>query len=1016
MRGRNNVYADPFGDSQLIKSIATSQGVRAVAIYPPIEKSVYFKQGVEFEYCKEDHKLTNDFSDNELVFSQDLLDMLQHKYSDKAMKMSVFRLREMFKSQSSLSLFKDYRIRSQKILDSKLSTIIGALNAISVQPSLVRRLISQTTLNNNGFYKVWLNKNGEWTTYVVDDKFLAYKSYEGQTLFFNSSPSTPSNEVWHMILEKALIKQYRGYDSISHIPPNELNILRDLTGAKVVSKKINSLVPGMTITQKEVALINDFKAKIEKRLDQGYIVTLIPRTPSDTESELNYVQRSPSEKIGNGIYSGHSYAVVSIQEARSAQGTIETILKLRNPFFGQKWEGDWSQNSQKWTEAERSRLKQREDADGSNQFWISIEDVMENFSHWNTCKVQPTFYNAQRIRLPETNYACGIARISIPKNGKYTVSLNQKDEHEFVPNNYKYCPVSMCMGSLDGGSFKLVSSTQSKTLRNTTITKALPSGEYWLLYEKRTLEVNIESERVDFNRMQGWRDFTLSISGSSQASIKHIEGKEYSQVHDLVLTEGWRHFLISKNNGIKLLDFEANLQQGGSVKIHLEKLNVPDHVFALRNTSQNAITLDVEFEEFPGYIFIGEGGRLGRQQTFSIDAGAPAIFIIRSLMKSSKDEELDFNINSVSARYGKSIPQSISKAYTYLLGMRGETIGASDFGNEIGVFNTSGQRVFKPEATFQNKEKRVIERVQTRSHSMGIRRINGDTVQRSEAEQDKINRGLIPVQPTPRRYDDDARKLLDQPSRTVSYSQNLVSQPYTTPQIIAGDSLMKKNNTLDLKGANPQNIYNNFTSNETLKSKGSIELFYRSPESTDSMNVKAITSPKRFRFSATPVPSRAMRKESDYSQMNIAEIPLIQTKKVDSSYMPFQTPQPIRMDTLASLPQTPQPSNLAPMQRASTAPLVQNLGKSIIVNQDLLSLMISQNKGVDVSQQISTFPQQPLYNSPQLLQFTSPQQAQFTSPQRYQILAQQPQQQMWGSPGAPVYVRFVQQPPLFAPF
>ena len=80
-----------------------------------------------------------------------------------------------------------------------------------MQPGLVKRLIRPPTLNKDGYYSVWLNINGVWEETLIDDYMLFYKSLEGQTKLFNCSPYHATNEVWHLILEKAIIKRYGGY-------------------------------------------------------------------------------------------------------------------------------------------------------------------------------------------------------------------------------------------------------------------------------------------------------------------------------------------------------------------------------------------------------------------------------------------------------------------------------------------------------------------------------------------------------------------------------------------------------------------------------------------------------------------------------------------------------------------------------------------------------------------------------------------------------------------------------------
>lgn len=242
--------------------------------------------------------------------------------------------------------------------------IIGALNALSCQPGLIDRLIKPSKLNSKGYYEVRLNINGQWESILIDDYLLFYKNSDGFTLPYNCSPYHLTNEIWHLILEKALIKRYGGYNfSLNGI---ENYTLRDLTGAPVTTKRINMITPGTTIGASEESLIADVYNKIDKRLKKGHIVTMVPRNPTQNEQELNKMRGDPPNRIGDGLFSGHSYAILSSAEFEGSDGQLHKVLKLRNPYHSQKWEGDWSYDSHLWTDQllEQTHCSDSVDGDG----------------------------------------------------------------------------------------------------------------------------------------------------------------------------------------------------------------------------------------------------------------------------------------------------------------------------------------------------------------------------------------------------------------------------------------------------------------------------------------------------------------------------------------------------------------------------------------------------------------------------------------------------------------------------
>ena len=78
----------------------------------------------------------------------------------------------------------------------------------------------------NGCYCVWLNINGEWKPYVLDDWIPVVS---GKPAF--SQAKGP--ELWVLLLEKAYAKAYKSYLNLEGGDP--ATALRDLTGAPTES-------------------------------------------------------------------------------------------------------------------------------------------------------------------------------------------------------------------------------------------------------------------------------------------------------------------------------------------------------------------------------------------------------------------------------------------------------------------------------------------------------------------------------------------------------------------------------------------------------------------------------------------------------------------------------------------------------------------------------------------------------------------------------------------------------------
>lgn len=80
------------------------------------------------------------------------------------------------------------------------------------------------------------------------------------------------------------------------------------------------------------------------------------------------------KKMGQGMISGHAYALLSHYELTTEEGEEVKLLKLRNPWGQGEWTGDWSDNSEKWTEDLKEKVKFELADDGI--FHMNFDDYM----------------------------------------------------------------------------------------------------------------------------------------------------------------------------------------------------------------------------------------------------------------------------------------------------------------------------------------------------------------------------------------------------------------------------------------------------------------------------------------------------------------------------------------------------------------------------------------------------------------------------------------------------------------
>ena len=112
--------------------------------------------------------------------------------------------------------------------------IASAISAIAEKPQLVYRLFSKLEVNKYGIYQVKLCLNGIWQTITVDDLFPCIPMTNPLVT------SSNSNEIWVLLLEKALAKVFFCYYSI--IDPLISDFLLILTGCPTFYFLVDEMV------------------------------------------------------------------------------------------------------------------------------------------------------------------------------------------------------------------------------------------------------------------------------------------------------------------------------------------------------------------------------------------------------------------------------------------------------------------------------------------------------------------------------------------------------------------------------------------------------------------------------------------------------------------------------------------------------------------------------------------------------------------------------------------------------
>lgn len=594
---------------------------------------------------------------------------------------SWFKLPNFFKD-GKFCLFNDFSLRKQVLRDRGYSHITDALNVLSVQPCLVIRLFEYTETNQKGIYSVWLNINGMWKEIIIDD-YIPIFSYQekGKVQFYFLTPNLDKREVWMILLQKALAKAYGGFHRLYN--GSSAYILRDLTGAPVGTESIIYIAEKQKITEREIKHMNSLFQKITQWLSKGYILSVIPRKTNKMEQKRNALLKVYNKKyfLGQGIYSGHEYAILSSRVVRNSKGTESKIIQLRNPWINEKWEGDWSKDSDLWTEKLKKELGFDPEANGDSQFWMPIKDFMNYFEHLQICRTVPGYvYNAVKLKYPKKNYLRAVIRFHVASKGKYTVSIDQKDLHFFQDKRFRYNEVRLTLCKLENGEFNLLSHTSSQTLRNTSIRKLIDEGEYYVLVEEKCNLHNIEIENEIknsgnqelYNSIKNWRNSVFSIYGPKSCGIKIIECEDIHVIHDYLIYEGWKNY-AKQRIGNKLTDFKLTFDDGHKGDLAIYLLSIPKMIiYAFKNVNDYGVDINTEIMGISNMEIVGPEGKVGFNQHFKINALQHDVFILRpteTKENNSQNANTSFKMKSIVGTrfHGEKEPsKNQTKVYDFL--------------------------------------------------------------------------------------------------------------------------------------------------------------------------------------------------------------------------------------------------------------------------------------------------------------------------------------------------------------
>lgn len=342
----------------------------------------------------------------------------------------------------------------------------------------MKLFVSKTT-NKHGLYAVNLCVDGEWKEIEIDD-YLPCGSETSGPCFSRAT----GNEIWVPILEKAWAKVLGSYERVEN--GNSLDAFRDLTGAPT----------------EEVKATEQVWEKLVEGTIKGFIMCAHAGTTKASQRLLESM----------GLVGAHAYAVIQTAEVQTKTGKVK-LVELRNPWSSLEWKGDWSDHSDKWTPELKKKLNFTEEDDGT--FWMSFEDFLDYFSNVLFCRINDDFKYISK-KFKQQKGSKNLFRVSIPQNGYYNFSANQRSKTSSSQENYEYVSTRLIIGKETDTGLEYIKGITG-TEKNLWYGAELEAGDYQVF--------------VEFNLTEESRFFTLSTYGTAETNIEILTENDYFLVH-----------------------------------------------------------------------------------------------------------------------------------------------------------------------------------------------------------------------------------------------------------------------------------------------------------------------------------------------------------------------------------------------------------------------------------------------------------------------------------------------------
>ncbi len=353
-------------------------------------------------------------------------------------------------------------------LNKHFSSFYHAMSILTSYPNLIEKIFKTKEIKKNGLYELYIYINGEYQILILDDYFPIKN---GKLLF----SKTKNEEIWILLLEKALAKLYGGYGSLLNCDINL--ILITFTGLNC--ERLN--------------LFDSDNEDLENIIRINKQKNLIFVTPSD-------------EGEKNGIMKKKAYQLIEIFDVRTKDENGNEvdlkILKIRNLYEYQNYKGDYSPSSSLLNDDIKRGINYKDDE--KYVIYMSIDNLKTNFNkitiihtmfdcNIKIIKVSNTVNDDSIIGFPQ------VFNLYIPSNTKVAFSLIIKSN-----NLNRFTPSNICISEYEPEEKKLINLEGCfNSDENAEFARELDEGYYviwtYLIKEKCNQTINEYYLKVSSN-------------------------------------------------------------------------------------------------------------------------------------------------------------------------------------------------------------------------------------------------------------------------------------------------------------------------------------------------------------------------------------------------------------------------------------------------------------------------------------------------------------------------------------